>query len=92
MKVFKIKNIFKTIIYFILVVLVSLSVYTFIMTDILKKDYANVFGYTYFVVSTGSMSGTLEVNDVIFVKITKDIKLDDIITFKNEKGDIVTQR
>ena len=92
MKVFKIKNIFKTIIYFILVVLVSLSVYTFIMTDILKKDYANVFGYTYFVVSTGSMSGTLEVNDVIFVKITKDIKLDDIITFKDEKGDIVTHR
>ena len=45
-----------------LVFLVSLCLYTFIVTDILKKDYVNVFGYSYFVVATGSMSGYIEVN------------------------------
>ena len=34
------------------------------------QDYVNVFGYTYFVVASGSMSGTIEVDDIIFVKIT----------------------
>lgn len=75
-----------------LVLLVSLCIYTFVMTDILKKDYVNVFGYTYFVVATGSMSGTIEVDDIIFVKITKNVKNNDIITFKNKDGDIITHR
>lgn len=51
-----------------------------------------MFGYTYFVVATGSMSGTIEVDDIIFVKITKDVKNNDVITFKNTDGDIITHR
>ena len=86
------KKILKSIAYAFLVLLVTLCVYTFLMTDILKKDYANVFGYTYFVVSTGSMSGTIEVNDIIFVKITEDVKVNDIITYKNDNGDVITHR
>ena len=43
-----------------LVLLVTISVYTFAVTDIMKKDYVNVFGYTYFVVASGSMSGEIE--------------------------------
>ena len=63
------------------------------MTDILKKDYANVFGYTYFVVSTGSMSGTIEVNDIIFVKVgSNDVKKNDIVTYKDKSGAMVTHR
>jgi peptidase S24-like len=58
----------------------------------MKKDYVNVFGYTYFVVKTGSMSGTLEVDDVIIVKITKDTKINDIITYVNDNGEIITHR
>lgn len=78
--------------YFFLFLLVSLCVYTFFTVDIMKKDYANVFGYTYFTVSTGSMSGTIEVNDVIFVKITDKAIVGDVITFKNKKGEIITHR
>ena len=63
------KRIVKSLAYVFLFLLVSLCVYTFIVTDIMKKDYVNVFGYTYFVVKTGSMSGTLEVNDIVIVKI-----------------------
>lgn len=86
------KKIFKSIAYTFLVLLVSLCIYTFVVTDIMKKDYVNVFGYTYFVVKTGSMSGTLEVDDIIIVKLSKDAKLNDIITYVNDDGEIITHR
>ena len=88
----KVKTILKYVASVFLVLLVSLCIYTFVVTDLMKKDYANVFGYTYFVVATGSMSGTIEVNDIIFVKITKDAKVHDIITFKNKDGSLITHR
>lgn len=87
-----VKKIFKSISYAILVLIVTLCLYTFVMTDIMKKDYVNVFGYTYFVVSTGSMSGTIEVNDIIFVKVTDDVAINDIVSYKNSDGDIITHR
>lgn len=87
-----IKDVLRVGAYFFLFLLVSLCAYTFFTVDIMKKDYANVFGYTYFTVSTGSMSGTIEVNDVIFVKITDKAIVGDIITFKNKKGEIITHR
>ena len=67
MKAFK--NILKYIASLFLVLLVLVSIYTFVVTDIMKKDYVNVFGYSYFVVAFGSMSGEIEVNDIIFVKV-----------------------
>lgn len=91
-RVKRLKNILKYFASIFLVLLVSLCIYTFVITDILKKDYVNVFGYTYFVVATGSMSGTIEVDDIIFVKITKDVENDDVITFKSKEGDIITHR
>ena len=87
-----VKRVLKYIAYSILVLLVTLCIYTFVVTDIMKKDYVNVFGYTYFVVSTGSMSGTIEVNDIIFVKITDDVKEDDVVSYVNKDGDIITHR
>lgn len=86
------KTAVKSIGYLFVGMLVALCVYTFIMTDILKKDYANVFGYTYFVVATGSMSGTIEVNDVVVVKLTQDVEVNDIITYQGEQGEFITHR
>lgn len=86
------KNILKSIGYLFIGMLVALCVYTFIMTDILKKDYANMFGYTYFVVATGSMSGTIEVNDVVIVKLGNEAEVGDIITYKTEDGAFITHR
>lgn len=88
----KLKKIMKYIATCFLILLVSLCVYTFVVTDILKKDYVNVFGYSYFVVATGSMSGEIEVDDIIFIKLTDNVNVDDIITFKNNDGDIITHR
>lgn len=73
---------------FFLVIIVS---YNFIQINILKKQYSNFFGYTVFEVTTGSMSGTIEINDIILVKITQDVAKDDIITFQ-KKGEIITHR
>ena len=86
------KDLLRIIAYFFLFLLVSLCVYTFFAIDIMKKDYVNVFGYTYFTVSTGSMSGTIEVNDIIFVKITDKANVGDVITFKNKKDEVITHR
>ena len=86
------KNVLKVLATTFLVLLVTISVYTFVVTDIMKKDYVNVFGYTYFVVASGSMSGEIEVNDIVFVKITDDIKLNDIVTYKSDDGAIITHR
>ncbi len=87
-----VKSSLKFLAYGILGILVTLCVYTFVVTDILKKDYVNVFGYTYFVVSTGSMSGTIEVNDIIFVKITDKVEEKDIVSYVNKNGEIITHR
>ncbi len=89
-----IEKIVKTIFNILIIVMVFIVIivsYNFIQINVLKKQYANFLGYTIFEVSTGSMSGTIEINDVILVKITQDVKKDDIITFFN-KDEIITHR
>lgn len=85
-----VENIFNIIIVF-LVILVIIFLYSFIQLKFLEKEYTNIFGYSFFRVETGSMSGTFEINDIIIVKITKNVKNNDIITFK-EKDNIITHR
>ena len=81
----------KTIAYLILTFIVGIVIYSFISTQILKKDYTNIFGYTYYSVATGSMKPVISPNDLIFVKITKNVSKGDIITFK-DSASIVTHR
>ena len=75
----------------VMVFLVIIVSYNFVQINVLKKQYSNFFGYTIFEITTGSMSGTIEINDVIIVKIMQDVKKDDIITFQN-KNEIITHR
>lgn len=86
-----ISGLIKTIAYLILTFIVGIVIYSFISTQILKKDYTNIFGYTYYSVATGSMKPVISPNDLIFVKITKNVSKGDIITFK-DSGSIVTHR
>ena len=46
----------------------------------------NFFGMYYGVIISGSMSGTIEVNDMIFAFKQDEYKVDDIITFKHGKS------
>lgn len=79
----------------IIIVLVFLVViivgYNYVQLQIMHKDYTNFFGYTVFEISTGSMAKTLNIYDVIVVKITKDVEKGDIITFKQD-DELITHR
>ena len=77
----KIVNIFEKLIQIILNILIVIAFlvillvgYNYIQLEILHKDYTDFFGYTIFEVSTGSMKDTLNIYDVILVKITKEVK------------------
>ena len=68
-----------------------ISMYTVIPVKVLKNEYSNFFGYSSFEVQTGSMHGAIEVGDWIIVKGTKDVKIGDIITYK-QGNDFITHR
>lgn len=63
----------------------------FIQLKVLGRAYVDFFGYTFFSVATGSMRPTLEVQDIIIVKITDDVKIGDVITYQDNK-DFITHR
>ena len=63
----------------------------FIQLKALKRPYVDFFGYTFFSVATGSMRPSLNINDIIIVKITDNIKVGDVITYQDNK-DFITHR
>ncbi len=91
-------NILKKVLNFILNVLIIcilitiiFGIYYIIQMRVLKKDNANILGYAFFEVATGSMSGTIEIGDVVIVRVTKDVEENDIIVFK-EEDNYITHR
>lgn len=88
----KLKKLLRIVVYTILSLIVFLCLYIFISINILKKDYINIFGYTYFIMESGSMTGTVEINDIVIVKLTNEIKENDIITYKNRNNEYITHR
>ena len=91
------KKIFSTILNILIVLVLMLLVfviYSIIQINVFNKDYANIFGYTFLQVKTGSMEDTIHVNDIVIEKILKDknnIKVNDIISYKEENY-IITHR
>ena len=57
---------------------------------VLKSPVPSLFGYSSLTIKTGSMSGTLEIGDIIIIKDTDDYKLGDIVTFLKEGETIPT--
>ena len=66
-------------------------IYNNVQIKILGNKYSSFFGYSTFEVQTGSMADTINPGDWIVVKTTKNIKLDDIITY-SQKGEFITHR
>ena len=56
---------------------------------ILNKKYVNIFDYTAFRVATGSMKNEINTNDIIFVKLTKEVNEKDVIAFEQDEELIV---
>lgn len=84
-------KVFEIIFQVILVIIIIINLISIVSVKIMKNPYPNVFGYSYFTVISGSMKPTINVGDEVIVKITKDIKENDIITF-TEDDIFVTHR
>ena len=56
----------------IVTIIIIIGGYYIYQIKIVKNDYANLFGYTFFEVATGSMYPTMEIGDVVVVKIKKE--------------------
>ena len=90
MKINKILKTILSIIFNILLIIVLiilfLSIYCIIQVKVQGKDYANLFGYAFFEIETGSMEDTINAGDAIIVKLTKDVEIDDIIVYKKDNN------
>ena len=72
-------------------IVIIIGVYYVVQIKVFQNDYSNLFGYTFFEVATGSMSNTIEIGDIVVVKITKEVNKNEIIVYRD--GDnFVTHR
>lgn len=76
---------------FVVFILIIIATYYIVQIKVFRNEYANLFGYTFFEVATGSMSNTIEIGDVVIVKVTKEVKENEIIVYKDEEN-FVTHR
>ena len=75
----------------IITLLILVGIYYIIQIKILKNDFANLCGYTFFEVATGSMENTINIGDVVIVNLTKDVNENDIIVYKDDNN-FITNR
>ena len=87
----KIISIIINILIVIVTVFIIIGIYYLIQVNLFNKGYANIFGYTFFEVATGSMSNTIEIGDVLIVKITKEVEENDIIVYSEDEN-FITHR
>lgn len=79
-----IKKVIVNLIILVLSIIAILVIWGFIQLNIQNKEYVNIFGYSVLSTETGSMSPTIEVGDIIIIKIGDEIKENDIITYKQD--------
>lgn len=75
----------------VLIIILIIVSYCYAQLKLFHKDYINFCGFTIFQVVTGSMSGTIEIQDIVIVKLTNDVKENDIITYRSGEN-FVTHR
>ena len=75
----------------IIIFLIAIFIYYNFQVHIKKIDKNEVFKVTLFIVKTGSMNPTININDIIIVERTKELANSDIIAFKQE-GNLIVHR
>lgn len=84
-KLKKTYKIISNIITYTLIIMLFVYSINILISKVIKKDnLPRIFNYYVFNVKSGSMEKTLNVGDYIIVKKTKDIKVDDIVTYKKD--------
>ena len=70
--------------------LCALTIWLAVDKFVLKSPVPSVFGYSALTVKTGSMSGTIEIGDLIIIKDTGEYEIGDIVTFLHEGETVPT--
>lgn len=86
-----ITNIIINLIIFILGIIAIIAIWSSIQLNVQNKEYVDIFGYTMFSTATASMSPTIEIGDIVVVKIGEETKEKDIITYKKDNA-FITHR
>lgn len=86
-----IENILLDVIIFIMSIAVIGIIIGAMQFKIYNQSYVDILGYSLFKVETGSMKDTIDIGDIIIIKLTKDVKENDIITYIQNK-EFITHR
>lgn len=76
---------------FVVILAILFCVYNIFSLKVLGNDYVNIFGYSFFEVATGSMSGSIEISDAVIVKIDEEYEVGDVVTYRSG-NDFITHR
>ena len=79
-----VKKVFSGIMWAILIFLIIVASWLAIDKHVRKSPVPSFMGYSSLVIISGSMSGTMEVDDLIIIKDKKEYKIGDIVTFMKE--------
>ena len=72
-KVKSLQGLILNLIIFVLVVIASIVAYNFVQLNVLNREYTNIFGYSMFKTETGSMADTIEIGDIVIVKLDNNV-------------------
>ena len=84
-------KIFKIFFVLIFILLILVNLVLLFSKFVLKKEYPDILGYSYFEVLTGSMRNEINISDIVIVKSQANYQVGDIITYKS-KNYVVTHR
>lgn len=76
----------------VLCVILLLNVWLLVQQKVLKKETPEIFGYSQYIVTSGSMEPKFSVGDLVLVKKQDRYQLGDIVTFRDSGGALVTHR
>ena len=80
----------RVLVYIVMLLILLMGLYPFIARNLLGIDHPTIFGYSSAVVVSGSMSGSIEVNDIVIIREESSYKVGDIISY--ESGDSLVPR
>ncbi|MGN0165550.1 MAG: signal peptidase I [Lachnospiraceae bacterium] len=75
----------------LLVAVLCVNVYLGVARVVFNNPCPSIFGFSWAVVVSGSMSGSIEVNDVVIIHRQDDYRAEDVITFQSGSS-LVTHR
>lgn len=87
-----VKKILNSILISITILIIIFNLYVLYNREILKKNDIKIFGYSAFVIVSGSMEPTINVDDLIIIKEKNVYNENDIISYKSNNNSIITHR